>query len=98
MINSLGKKAGRTVKKAGKFMQDLYVAEDDIWKIINFEVQMVQRADALRKAGINISQEALEKQVARIVQDTVPNYAKVGEFVRAARVSPFGNFKFGKLS
>ena len=92
MINSLGKKAGRTVKKAGKFMQDLYVAEDDIWKIINFEVQMVQRADALRKAGINISQEALEKQVAGIVQDTVPNYAKVGEFVRAARVSPFGNF------
>ena len=94
MINSLGKKAGRTVKKAGKFMQDLYVAENDIWKIINFEVQLVvQRADALRKAGINISQEALEKQVeAGIVQDTVPNYAKVGEFVRAARVSPFGNF------
>ena len=92
MINSLGKKAGRTIKKAGKFMQDLYVAEDDIWKIINFEVQMVQRRNALLKAGVNISEDALEKQVARIVQDTVPNYAKVGEFVKAARVSPFGNF------
>ena len=61
-------------------------------EIINFEVQMVQRSRCIKKTGINISQEALEKQVAGIVQDTVPNYAKVGEFVRAARVSPFGNF------
>ena len=34
----------------------------------------------------------LEKEVAKIVQDTIPNYAKVGQFVRVARVSPFGNF------
>ena len=33
MLNTLGKKTSRGVKKAGKFMQDLYVAEDDIWKI-----------------------------------------------------------------
>jgi len=92
MINSLGKKAGRGIKKAGKFMQDLYVAEDDIWKIINYEVQLVQRGDRYAKAGIKISPQALKQEVAQIVQDTVPNYAKVGEFVRAARVSPFGNF------
>ena len=92
MINSLGKKASRGVKKAGKFMQDLYVAEDDIWKIINYEVQMVQRGERYAKAGIKISPQALKQEVAQIVQDTVPNYAKVGEFVRAARVSPFGNF------
>ena len=92
MINSLGKKLSRGIKKTGKFMQDLYVAEDDIWKIINYEVQLVQRADAYAKAGIKISKDALKKEAAEIVQDTVPNYAKVGEFVRAARVSPFGNF------
>ena len=92
MINSLGKKTGRGIKKAGKFMQDLYVAEDDIWKIINYEVQLVQRGDRYAKAGIKISPQALKQEVAQIVQDTVPNYAKVGEFVRAARVSPFGNF------
>ena len=44
------------------------------------------------KAGIKISPRALEREVANIVQDTVPNYAKVGEFVRGMRVSPFGNF------
>ena len=73
-------------------MQDLYVAEDDIWKILNYEVQLVQRGDRYAKAGIKISPQALKQEVAQIVQDTVPNYAKVGEFVRAARVSPFGNF------
>jgi len=92
MINSLGKKTSRGIKKAGKFMQDLYVAEDDIWKIINYEVQLIQRGERYAKAGIKISPQALKQEVAQIVQDTVPNYAKVGEFVRAARVSPFGNF------
>ena len=28
-------------------MQDLYVAEDDIWKIVNYEVQLVQRAESI---------------------------------------------------
>ena len=92
MLNTLGKRVSRGVKKAGKVMQDLYVAEDDIWKIVNYEVQLIQRGDAYRKAGIKIAPDALKREVAQIVQDTVPNYAKVGEFVRAARVSPFGNF------
>jgi hypothetical protein len=92
MINALGKKASRGIKKGAKFMQDMYVAEDDIWKILNYEVQLVQRGDRYKKAGIKISNDALKKEVAGIVQDTVPNYAKVGEFVRAARMSPFGNF------
>ena len=92
MLNSLGKKTSRGIKKAGKFMQDLYVAEDDIWKIVNYETQLVKRGDLYKKAGIKISDDALKKEVAQIVQDTVPNYAKVGEFVRAMRVSPLGNF------
>jgi hypothetical protein len=73
-------------------MQDMYVAEDDIWKIVGYETQLLQRGNAYKKAGIKISDDALKKEVAKIVQDTIPNYAKVGEFVRAARMSPFGNF------
>jgi len=92
MLNSLGKRTSRGIKKAGKFMQDLYVAEDDFWKIMNYETQLVQRGDRYAKAGIKIPKDQLEKEVAQIVQDTIPNYAKVGEFVRAARMSPFGNF------
>tara|TARA_R100000654_G_scaffold61627_1_gene88562 strand:- start:1518 stop:5513 length:3996 start_codon:yes stop_codon:yes gene_type:complete len=95
MLNTLGKRVSRGVKKAGKVMQDLYVAEDDIWKIVNYEVQLIQRAEKYAAAGVKnmgVDSPALKREVARIVQDTVPNYAKVGEFVRAARVSPFGNF------
>ena len=92
MLNSLGKKTSRGVKKAGKFMQDLYVAEDDIWKIVNYETQLISRGEKYAKAGIKKSQQELKEEVAQIVQDTVPNYAKVGEFVRVMRASPLGNF------
>ena len=92
MINTLGKKTSRGIKKGAKFMQDMYVAEDDIWKIVGYETQLLQRGNAYKKAGVKISDDALKKEVATIVQDTIPNYAKVGEFVRAARMSPFGNF------
>ena len=92
MINTLGKKTSRGIKKGAKFMQDMYVAEDDIWKIIGYETQLLQRGNSYKKAGVKISDDALKKEVAAIVQDTIPNYAKVGEFVRAARMSPFGNF------
>lgn len=92
MINSLGKKTSRGIKKGAKFMQDMYVAEDDIWKIVGYETQLLQRGNAYKKAGVKISDDVLKKEVAQIVQDTIPNYAKVGEFVRAARMSPFGNF------
>jgi hypothetical protein len=92
MINTLGKKTSRAIKKGAKFMQDMYVAEDDIWKIVGYETQLLQRGNAYKKAGIKIPNDVLKKEVATIVQDTIPNYAKVGEFVRAARMSPFGNF------
>jgi hypothetical protein len=92
MLNTLGKKTSRGIKKGAKFMQDLYVAEDDIWKIINYETQLITRGQKYAKAGIKKSQQELKEEVAQIVQDTVPNYAKVGEFVRTMRASPLGNF------
>jgi len=92
MLNTLGKQTVKSIKKGAKFMQDLYVAEDDIWKIINYEVQLIKRGNLYKKANIKISDDALKREVADIVQDTIPNYAKVGDFVKAARMSPFGNF------
>jgi hypothetical protein len=34
----------------------------------------------------------LQKEAAKIVRDTVPNYAYVGDFIKAVRRTPFGNF------
>ena len=33
-------------------MQDLYIAEDDFWKVTMYETEKLRRADAYKKAGI----------------------------------------------
>ena len=91
MLNSLGV-FGKGVKKGAKFMQDAYVAEDDFWKIFNFEVEYGRLFKLNKAKNLKLSNEAMDQMAAKIVRNTVPNYAYVGEFVRAARMSPFGNF------
>ena len=91
MLNSLGA-LGKGVKKGAKTMQDLYVAEDDFWKIFNFEVEYGRLFKLNKDKLLKMSNEQMEEMAAKIVRNTVPNYAYVGEFVRAARMSPFGNF------
>ena len=91
MFNSLGA-LGKGVKKGAKFMQDAYVAEDDFWKVFNFEVEYGRLFKLNKDKLLKMSNEQMEEMAAKIVRNTVPNYAYVGEFVRAARMSPFGNF------
>ena len=91
MLNSLGA-LGKGVKKGAKFMQDAYVAEDDFWKIVNFEVEYGRIFNINKSKSLKLSKEIMEERAAKIVRNTVPNYAYVGELVRAARMSPFGNF------
>ena len=91
MLNSLGA-LGKGVKKGAKFMQDAYVAEDDFWKVVNFEVEYGRIFNINKSKGLKLSKEVMEERAAKIVRNTVPNYAYVGELVRAARMSPFGNF------
>ena len=40
----------------------------------------------------NIADDLLEREAAQIVKDTVPNYARVPEFITKLRRLPFGNF------
>jgi len=91
LLNNLGKGISRGVKKTTKAFQDAYVAEDDFWKIYNFEVELARLRNAYAKKGLPIPQD-LKRQAAEIVKNTVPNYARVGQFVRSMRMSPFGNF------
>ena len=91
MLNSLGV-LGKGVKKGAKLMQDAYVAEDDFWKVFNFEVEYGRLFKLNKDKLLKMSNEQMEEMAAKIVRNTVPNYAYVGEFVRASRMSPFGNF------
>ena len=95
MLNSLGK-IGEATKRAGRkgaaFMQDAYIAEDDFWKITMYETEVARRSDIYKKAGIKKTAQQVKEEAANIVKNTIPNYAYVGDFVRAARATPVGNF------
>jgi len=80
------------IKAVPQWLQGKYVAEDDFWKITNYFVEMSRRRKAYAKAGIEMSDDALKREAADIVRNTVPNYAYVGDIVRTARILPVGNF------
>ena len=95
MMKALGKVGEATVRgarKIGSGMQDLYIAEDDFWKITMYEVEKLRRADAFAKAGIKRTAQEIKEEAADVVRNTIPNYAYVGDFVRTMRATPFGNF------
>jgi len=89
---------GKGLKKTYTTMADLYVAEDDIWKVFNF----LGEFDTYKKAyqnAVNAGKLAkmpddlfFMKKSASIVRDTVPNYSRVSELVKASRRLPLGNF------
>ena len=91
MLRTLGN-VGKVIKKTGKVAEDFYTAEDDFFKITNFEVEVERRLIKYAKAGIKKTVAEVEEEAAEIVKNTVPNYAYVGEFIRAMRSAPLGNF------
>jgi hypothetical protein len=96
MWNKLGNKTRRFLKGA----QDMYIAEDDIWKIFNFLAEdfKIARAynSALKKGKIKKgdmpNRLEIMKMATKNVREMLPNYAYVSELVQASRRSPLGNF------
>ena len=87
--------------------QDLYTAEDDVFRVYNFlaEAHKLDTAfeNAIKKGIRDIngkvvtrankpSDLAIMKEAAQIVRETVPNYAYVSDFVKSVRRSPLGSF------
>ena len=90
LVNCKPKNAGNAVSEDAA--QKAYVASDDVMKIYNFEIEVARRGRAYAKAGIKKTQDELEREAAEIVKNTTPIYGRVGQLVRLARLSPFGNF------
>jgi hypothetical protein len=83
------------LKKLGQFFQGKYVAEDDTWKITNYVVELDRLKKSAVRQGTELTDEVikgLKQEAARIVKNTVPNYAYVGSAVKTARILPIGNF------
>jgi hypothetical protein len=93
-INSVSK----PFRKIFDVSQELYTAEDDIFRAINFLAEGHKLNQAFRSAldkGLikkMPSQLEIMKEAAQIVRETVPNYAYVSDFVKAVRRSPLGSF------
>jgi len=82
----------RPLSKAKKIGEDLYTAEDDFWKITSWAMEKNRLDKAYSKYGITKTIDELEREAADIVKNNIPNYDYVGEFVKATRKLPLGNF------
>ena len=82
-------KLGKRMNKVFRGAQDLYVAEDDFYKIYNYLAEFDNLKNAYRGTKPDVE---LAKQAASIVRNTVPNYAYVSDFIKGLRRSPLGNF------
>jgi len=100
--------AKATAKKYGQNIQDLYVAEDDYFKIINFEQELDTLLKSAKRSNFKMGEETLsfndyikvnpnyikelETKAASIVRDTIPTYSLVPTGIKQLRKLPFGNY------
>ena len=87
-------------QKIVKAAQDMYVAEDDIWKVANFLIEDQKLHDAyaaalkkgLIKGDALPSDLEIMKMATKNIREFMPNYAYVSDMVQSTRRSPLGNF------
>ena len=103
-FNSLGRK----MKGFLSWAQDMYIAEDDFWKIFNWfgeshkirgaYARAVKKGIKNPKTGKKYTNADIPNEIEimthamRNVRDTLPNYAYVSDFVKTFRRSILGNF------
>ena len=92
MLKKLTAGTARTAKGFMKGAEDLYTAEDDLFKIANFAIERYRLKNAYTAARRKFTDDLLDEQAADIVRNTVPNYAYVSDTVRALRRLPLGTF------
>ena len=81
-------------KKGIAKVQELYIAEDDFFKIMNFEKEFETLKKAFKSELKNGTKtiRGLEEEAARIVRNTIPNYSLVPPGIKQLRKLPFGNY------
>ena len=103
-FNKLVNSTTSKFKKLYGIATDAYTAEDDIFRVINFLAEGHKLKEAYKSAisaglknadgtFVKMPNELnIMKEAAKIVRETVPNYAYVSDFVKGIRRSPLGSF------
>ena len=92
------RKSAEEVKGFNQKLDDIYTAEDNIFKIMEFKkerdfLRSVYRDDP--KGEMPFSEKSLDEidfEAAAITKDVMPNYATIPGAFRSLRNVPFGNF------
>ena len=89
MSKAAQSKPGKVLKKTF----ETYQAEDDIFKVLHFEKTFNHlKGLGLKRNGVALSDETLEKMAASRTRDLMPNYALVPKSVKWLRRSPLSDF------
>lgn len=79
-------------KKTKKFLEKAYQVEDDIHKIISYEVERARYKPIIEKRNPKASPEEImrltEEKAAEITRNTMPTYSMVPKLVRSLRRFP----------
>ena len=76
------------MSKLARKPEQIYMATDDFFKMNAFAAEL----SALKKIKPNAPLQQLEEEAAEIVKNTLPNYDRVTQGVKALRELPIGNF------
>ena len=87
-------KASRSIPGKGlKKTFETYQAEDDMFKVLHFEKTFNHlKGLGLKRNGVDLSDDILEKMAASRTRDLMPNYALVPKAVKWLRRSPLSDF------
>lgn len=81
-------KAQSKFSKINKKITDIYVGEDDIWRITGYNKEL----ETLQRAYPNRNLNSLKREAANIIRDTMPTYDLISPGVQILRQAPIGNF------
>ena len=97
---SVKQRIGKGIGKAGKFFENAYQAEDDLFKIIAYESEKARHLKVVAYEENKKVSELTDKEIERAkemaaekVKNTLPTYSRVPYIIQMARKSPLvGSF------
>lgn len=76
--------AEKGVRRGLRAAQDIYQAEDNVWKVFAYENELAR----YRKALPDVPEEEVKRRAAEIVRETYPTYSLIPSGIRAIRRFP----------